>query len=112
PSHPAAVISRADRTRIVRIAIGDGRGADATPPGNIVRRIDESVAVVIACQKGWNIGRDLQKSGTGEQRACVLGAGTNCAPGSQWLRDAVDEERIDDVRAAAELQVECGACRQ
>ena len=68
-STPSIIVGRADRAGVERIAIGDRRGADAAAPNNIVRGIDDAVAVVVAGKKRWNIGRNLQQTSSEKHRA-------------------------------------------
>src|SRR5258705_3169377 len=100
-STPSIKVSHADRTGVERIAIGDRRGADAAAPDNVVRGVDDAVAVVVDGQKRWDVGCNLQQAGSKKHRACELSAGTGRSPSSDWLRNAAEKQGIDYIGATA-----------
>src|SRR5690606_2451845 len=111
---PDEQVAAVDVQVAVGVAVSRGRVADhaevGLPDGEVVA-VDEAVEIEVGRGGGRNKGRNLQQSRAGEERRSEIGSRPNGAPGADGLRDAVDEEGVDHVRAG-EAEVERRAAEQ
>ncbi len=66
--------------------------------------IDHTVLIEVS----WNrrfIGEDLQEPTAGDQRGGQRCAGIDSASDTGYLRDSIDEERVNDLQATEEVQL-------
>src|SRR4051812_7657541 len=104
-STPSIKVGHTDRTGVERIAIGDRRSAKAAAPNNVVRGVDDAVAVVVTSEERRDIGSNLQQTSSQQHRACELSARARGSPRADWLRNAIEKQGIDYIGATAKIQL-------